>query len=436
MSNKLSRREFLKAAASAGTVAVAAASNISNLPVLGQGDYQGTIVILSASNAEQHQYLIDGIEANFPGVEVEWRGLTSERYTELFAAAEIAGDQIDIMDLNGQDLRRYAVGGRLKDLSDVDYLDRFRPVGLETYTIGGKLWAIPNGGISGFPFFFNRKALDAVGYEGDPETYDEIRDLAPELKAAGYAPFTHSGQNIYLWPIWQFWAYAQTSGNKPLEGTFNVLTGQAKFTDPDHLAGLEILHQYTVDGMFADAVNSLDVAAAQLSLTQGTAAFWYHHSSFVGVYRGGEYPDLDLSFVNPLRSVDDESIRRQLPGGTGWATGIYSRIDPSREAIAHAILDYMTTDALVAERNALSADAVSTNINIDPSDDPLAIRYGEISASEQFTYLDWYWPPEITRAYQEQQQAIVAGMASPSDAAEAIQEVMDELFEEGYEFEV
>ena len=117
MSNKFSRREFLKAAASAGMVAVAAASNISQLPVLGQGDYQGEIVILSASNAEQHQYLIDGIEANFPGVNVAWRGLTSERYTELFAAAEIAGDQIDIMDLNGQDLRRYAVGGRLKDLS-------------------------------------------------------------------------------------------------------------------------------------------------------------------------------------------------------------------------------------------------------------------------------------------------------------------------------
>ena len=434
MNQKLSRRDFLKAAA--GGAVYAAAANLGSLPALGQGDYQGSIVILSASNAEQHQYLIDGIEAAFPGIDVEWRGLTSERYTELFAAAEIAGDQIDIMDLNGQDLRRYAVGGRLKDLSDVTYLDRFRPVGLETYTIGGSLWAIPNGGISGFPFFVNRKALDAVGFEGDPESYQDLLDMAADLKAAGYAPFTHSGQNIYLWPIWQFWAYAQTSGNQPLQGTFNVLTGNAKFNDADHLAGLEILHQYTVDGMFSDGVNSMDVAAAQLSLTQGSAAFWYHHSSFVGVYRGGDYPELDLSFVNPLRSVDDASVRRQLPGGTGWATGIYSRIDPEREATAHAILDFMTTDDMVAQRNALSADAVSTNVNVEPSDDPLAVRYGEISAANQFTYLDWYWPPEITRAYQEQQQAIVAGMANPSDAADAIQEVMDELFADGYEFEI
>ena len=45
----------------------------------------------------------------------------------------------------------------------------------------------------------------------------------------------------------------------------------------------------------------------------------------------GEFPELDLSFVNPLRSVEDETVRRQLPGGTGWATGIYSRIAPERE---------------------------------------------------------------------------------------------------------
>lgn len=436
MSTKLSRRDFLKAAAGASGVLVAGATKLGSLPVLGQGDYQGSIVILSASPAEQHDFMIDGIEAAFPGIEVEWRGLTSERYTELFAAAEIAGDQIDIMDLNGQDLRRYAVGGRLKDLTEVDYLDRFRPVGLETYTIGGKLWAIPNGGISGFPFFVNVTALEAVGFEGDPESYQDLVDMADDLKAAGYAPFTHSGQNIYLWPIWQFWAYAQTSGNQPLQGTFNALTGQAKFTDPDHLAGLEILYQYTVDGMFVDSVNSLDVAAAQLTLTQGTAAFWYHHSSFVGAYRSGDYPNLDLSFVNPLRSVDDEMVRRQLPGGTGWATGIYSRVAPERESIAHDVLKFMTSDEMVVQRNALGADAVSTNVNVEPSDDPLAVRYGDISAANQFTYLDWYWPPEITRAYQEQQQAIVAGMANPSQAAEGVQEVMDELFAEGYEFEV
>ena len=435
MSAKLSRRDFLKAAAGAGGMMAAAASNIGSLPVLGQGDYQGDFVVLSLLDSSQVEDFIANIEETFPGIKVVWRGLTSERYTELFAAAEIAGDQIDIMDLNGQDLRRYAVGGRLKDLSDVDYLDRFRPIGLETYSIGGKLWAIPNGGISGFPFFYNKKAMEAIGFEGDPESYQQLLDMADDLKAAGYAPFTHSGLNIYLWPVWQFWAYAQTSGNRPVDGTFDVLTGNTKFTDAEHLAGLEILQAYTDDGMFVEGVNSMDVPAAQLSLTSGTAAFWYHWSGWFGAYSAGDFPELDLSFVNPLRSVDDESVRRQLPGGTGFATGVYSRVAPEREDLAFAVLDYMTTDEMVALRNAVFSDAVSTNHGVQPSDHPLSIRYGEISAPNQFVYLDWYWPPEITRAFQEQQQGIVAKTVTAGQAAENIQGVLDELYADGYEFE-
>jgi len=55
----------------------------------------------------------------------------------------VAGDQIDLMDLNGQDLRRYAVGGKLRDLSNIAFKDRFREVALKTYEISGKNWALP-----------------------------------------------------------------------------------------------------------------------------------------------------------------------------------------------------------------------------------------------------------------------------------------------------
>jgi raffinose/stachyose/melibiose transport system substrate-binding protein len=431
---QLSRRNFLKTTAGAAGAALLSSGPFALNIIKAQGDYQGKFVIMSAGNAEQNAGLIEGIQTQFPGIEVEWRGLTSERYVELFTASEVAGDQIDIMDLNGQDLRRYAVGGRMKDLSSLSYLDRFRPIGLETYTIQGTLWALPNGGISGFPFFVNRKALDAIGFEGDPESYQQLLDIAPDLKAAGYAPFVHSGQNIYLWPIWQFWGYAQTSANNAVEGTYSVLAGDTKFTDPEHVAALEFLYRYAQDGMFIDSVNSLDVPATQLAFAEGKGAFWYHHSSFVGAYRDGDFPNLDLSFIQPLRSVDDPNVMRQLPGGTGAATGIYAKVAPEREEIALAILDFMTSDEMVALRNEGSADAVSTNANVSPSDDPLALRYAEIGSPAQITYLDWYWPPEITRAFQEHQQALVAGTETPDVAAQGIQDAMDELYADGYEF--
>jgi raffinose/stachyose/melibiose transport system substrate-binding protein len=417
-------------AASPGTGSSAPAAEPS-----GEG-YQGKFVILSAGNQEQNAPLIEAIEAAHPGVEVEWRGLTSERYTELFAASEIAGDQIDIMDLNGQDLRRYAVGGKLKDLSDIPFTDRFREVGLETYTVNGKLWALPRGGIAGFMFYYNKKALEAIGVTEEPESYAQMIEMAPALKDAGYAPFTHSGKNIYLWPIWQFFSYAQTSGNAPVENTWKTLSGEMKFTDPEHVAALEILYNYAQDDMFIEGVNSLDNDGAWLTLSQGRAAFWYHHIGQVATYRGGEFPDLELSLIPPLRSVDDPNIRRQMPGGTGAADAIYANIAPERLDVAHSILDLMTSDQWVKWQNEAFTQPVSTNKNVQASDDPLALKYAEECAPNQFTYLDWYWPPEITRSFQENQQALVAGVKAPDQAAEDIQKVMDELFDEGYTFEI
>lgn len=442
---KLSRREFLRVGALTGVgltlVACApapgAAPQAGNAPAAasGSGPYQGKFVIMSAGNAEQNAPLIKGIEEAHPGIKVEWRGLTSERYTELFTASEVAGDQIDIMDLNGQDLRRYAVGNKLVDLSDIDYKDRFREVGLQTYTVKGKLWALPRGGISGFPFLYNKKILDQIGVTKEPETYTDLLQMAPELKKANYAPVVHAGKNIYLWPIWQFFAYAQTSKNDPVEQTFKVLSGQTKFTDADHVAGLEILSKYSSDGMFIEGVNSLDSDAAWIAFSQGKAAFWYNHSSAVSTYRAGKFPDLDMSLMPPLRSVEDGTVKRMLPGGTGSATCIYAKIAPERLDVARKILDLMTNDQWVKWANDLNKDPVSTNKNVEASTDELATKYAKECADNQFTYLDWYWPPEITRAFQENQQAIVAGTKNPDEAGASIQKALDDLYKDGYKFE-
>ena len=443
-SQTVSRRQFLRLGAMSGmglALAACAAPSPAGAPASeagseSAGPYQGDFVILSAGNPDQNAPLIEAIEEAHPGVKVVWRGLTSERYTELFAASEVAGDQIDLMDLNGQDLRRYAVGGKLKDLTDiVTYKDRFREVGLRTYTINDKLWALPRGGIAGFIFFFNKLALETIGVDKEPESYDELLEWAPDLKEAGYAPLTHSGKNIYLWPIWQFFAFGQTSGNQPVEKTWQILQGDAKFTDPESVAALEILHQYTQDEMFIDGVNSLETDGAWLSLSQGKAAFWYHHMGQVATYRDGDFPDLDLSLVAPLRSVNDESVQRLLPGGTGSADGIYANIAPERLDLAQSILDLMTSDEWVQWQNETFSQPVSTNQNVQASDDPLSLKFAEECAPLQFTYLDWYWPPEITRSFQENQQAIVAGLKNPEEAAQSIQDVMDDLYADGYEFQ-
>jgi hypothetical protein len=134
-------------------------------------------------------------------------------------------------------------------------------------------------------------------------------------------------------------------------------------------------------------------------------------------------------------SVDDAAIARQLPGGTGSALGIYADIKEERAGIAHQIIDVMTSDPVVKALNVQNGDPVSCNANVVASDDPLATMYAESCSPNQITYLDWFWPPEITRAFQENQQGLVAGSLSAEDAASSIQDTLDELYADGYEFE-
>lgn len=399
------------------------------------GSYQGKFVIVSIGDQKQNEPLIKGIQQAHPGAQIVWRTFPSERFTELFSAASVARDQIDLMDLNGQDLRRYAVGNQLLDMSNFVSRNRFTDVAQKTYTIKNKLWALPRGGSSGFPFFYNKKLLQQVGFTKDPSSYEDLKQLAPELKKIGAAPFTHAGKNIYLWPVWFFWAYAQATNNQAVEGTFKTLAGDVKFTAPEYVAALEMIYKYAQDGMFIQAVNSLDNDGAAVTFTQGKAAFYYNHSSFISTIRKGSFNKVDLSLTAPLLMGNDTAIKRELPGGTGNALGVYAKVDPSRKQLAIDIADLMTSDKWSKWASDLSADPASCNKNVTASTDPLAQKYARECAPIQTTYLDWYWPPEITKAFQQGIQSLITGTGKPNTAAQQIQKVMDGLRQDGYTFE-
>ncbi|MDQ3654052.1 MAG: ABC transporter substrate-binding protein [Chloroflexota bacterium] len=431
----VSRRTVLKAGAGMVTALGGSGAIVPGTLGAARQNYQGKFTVFSVRDVENSGPIVDAITAAYPDVEVEWRFATSERFVELFTAAEVAGDQIDLIDLNGQDLRRYAVGDRLADLSGLDYLDRFRPVGLETYTINDSLWALPWGGIGGFSFFYNQKLFDQIGATEPPQTYDDLLAMAPDLKAVGASPFVHNGQVIYLWPIWQFWAYAQTTGNRAIENTIATLKGEMKFTDPEHVAALEILYRFAQDELFNESVLSADRDAALLLFTQGKAAFYYTHTGTIGEYERGDFPELDMKLMPPVSAVADAAVERQLPGGTGSALTKYAKIEESRSALADEVMELITRDETVAWMNEFNGDPVSCNANVVASESPLALSYAETCSPLQITYLDWFWPPEVTRSFQENQQKLVSGDTNPEDAAAAIQQVLEDLYFDGYEFE-
>jgi raffinose/stachyose/melibiose transport system substrate-binding protein len=192
---------------------------------------------------------LKSFEAANSGITVKDTQYPSETFVSLFTAQQAAGKPADVLWLNGQDLRRYATNGTLLPLDDAGIdLSRFRTAALSTAQISGKTFGIPTGSISGFPLFFNRKVLKRAGMD-PPKSYEDLLALRDKLKPLGIKVFVHPGKVVYLWPVWFYTTFVQTSGNKANERTIEILTGKGKFTDPDVVQALDLVFRFAKDGL-------------------------------------------------------------------------------------------------------------------------------------------------------------------------------------------
>jgi raffinose/stachyose/melibiose transport system substrate-binding protein len=439
MKKDLSRRDFIKTTASVGAAAGLAGLLPRTVQAASSG-YQGKVtvygIIIPTPTQPGPTQLFKLFEQAHPGVTIENHGFTSERFVALFTAAQAAGEQIDLLYLNGQDLRRYALAGDLLPLNGLPYLDRFLPLGLKTYTINGKLWALPSGSVGGFPIFYNKALLDKF-HLAVPQTYNDLLTVGKALTKQGVSAYTHDGKDIYLWPVWFFTTYAQVTGNKSIEKTMATLQGNGKFTDPEVVEGLDLIFNLARNKIFSPDVLSLDTPGAQAEFLTGRAAFWLHYDGIISTVRQAAPPALNppgmYLDVTLFPSVGSTHIKREFPGGTGAAFGIYSKIAASRKPTALQLLNFCTTDAADAYLVKNGLATLGTNIHAKGSTDPVALKEKALLPNMNI-YLDWYWPPEVTQAFQQGIQAGVALSKSAKQVASDIQTVFEGLLKSGYKF--
>jgi hypothetical protein len=148
-------------------------------------------------------------------------------------AARIAHEPVDIIptgaNLVNSTLARSAA---LMDLTKLvtPFQERFRPGMLEPYTIGGHLWAIPYSQVSTSAIFYNQDLFRELGLDA-PKTYQDLVRVAAVIhKQKQIIPMIHQGKAAWMWPMWFFETYAQTSGNHSVALVQAFLRGERKFT--------------------------------------------------------------------------------------------------------------------------------------------------------------------------------------------------------------
>ncbi len=434
-SARFSRREFIRRSTIAGTsLGLSTMLPFSRLTAAESSKYTGDLVLLSQLGAAPDKALpklLDKFKAENPGVNTKLTLFPEEKFVAMYTAAQAAGEQIDVVLLNGQDLRRYAVAGALTSFDDLSYRDRFLPETLKPYTVRGHLWGLPTGAAGGFPIYVNMALLKKVGAEL-PKNYADLKAVSALLNKQGISAFTHPGKIIYMWPVWFFTTYAQSSGNKSEERTAEILSGKGKFTDPDVVEGLDLLFQFGRDKMFSPSLFSLDFPNALTEFTTGKAAFYLFHDSVAKQIMDSQPPNMELEMMLMPKLVE-QNVKSQFPGGMGGVITLPSKVESSRRAVALKLIDSLTQDDSDALNVQLNGGAIPVNANAKPLDVPVYAKEKNL-LGQMTIYLDWNWPPEITRAFQEGIQLGLAGRATAPAVAKNIQSILERLVQGGYTF--
>jgi len=429
MTLNLTRRHYLL-----GTAAFAAAAALPRVSFGQELTYKGDINMYSLVRTppdEALAALIQSFEAAHPGITIKTTSYPSETYVALLTAAQQGGEPIDIMFLNGQDLRRYAVDGTAVELDGKTNLDRFRPGALSTGQVGGKTYGLPYSSIGGFPLIANAKILEDKGLKM-PETYADLIAIRDALAGSDIKVFTHPGKNIYLWPVWFFTTFGQTSGNKSVERTAEILSGAGKFTDPDVVEGLDKIFQFGRDKLLTQEIFSMDTPQALAEFAAGRALFWMHHESVLAEINGQNPPAVKLD-VTLMPKLVEADVHANYPGGPAAIIAIDSKAAPERQAAAMAFIDWITSDEANGPIVKFNNGTVPVNKATGAFGGPVVDKLVGLS-DNLVTYLDWNWPPEITRVFQEGIQAGVAGQGTAAEVAASAQAQLDKLVANGYAF--
>ncbi|MEW5866954.1 MAG: extracellular solute-binding protein [Bacillota bacterium] len=379
--------------------------------------------------------IAEGFEAENPGIEVVWR-LEGEWKDSLqrMMTARLAGEQMDVIVAAANPTNSVYVREKLlMDLTEVigDIRKRVDPAALEAFTIGGRIWAIPHSCMSTSAWYYNKAIFKKYGLE-EPKTYSDMVAIARKLNQAGVIPAVHQGKNPWMWPMWYFETFAQTSGNKSVELTIQNLMGKRKFTSPEDVQALEAIANFVKDGILGKGVLDTDWEGMRSAFVTGKAAMYYGGSwELPWLLANAKGMDIGI-FEFPLIK---QGVISQHGGGPDQGLAISSSISPKRFNLALKFIEYCTRDNPANMWLAPMEPIATTHVNGPKSSNPIAREMATQFVPHTIRFLDWIWPLEVSQAFQQAIQSVVAGVRTPQEAMQVVQKAYDDLVAKGYRFD-
>jgi raffinose/stachyose/melibiose transport system substrate-binding protein len=262
-----------------------------------------------------------------------------------------------------------------------------------------------------------------------PQTVDELRQIADDLKGQDIIPFAFGDQE--QWPAGHIFSIG-ASNVLGREGLDEIFYGNGRWDTPEIIAAIDLMfRQFVENGYYPEGVNAITYDDANNLFYSGQAAMnptgtWLVPTIVESVQ------DFEVGFF-PFPSIDGSSI--SPPAGVG--AGYFVPKNAQNQEGAITFIDYLleeSTERLAMEKfNTIPAHPVDTGgLDVPELFKQVLADLAQEGQSESFGYnIDVLAPQNFNEVMFTGFQEVLNGSRSAEEQATALQEAWAEAKRQG-----
>ena len=280
-------------------------------------------------------------------------------------------------------------------------------------TYNGTVYGIPDQ-VEEIVVYYNKDLVTEV-----PETVDELRQIADELRGRGSIPFAFGDQE--QWPAGHMFSIG-VSNVLGREGLENVLYADGRWDTPEVETTIDLLFKdFVQSGYYPEGLNALSYDEANALFYSGEAAM-----NPTGTWLVSEIvqtaQDFEVGFF-PFPSIQDSGI--SPPAGVG--SGLFVAKEASNLQGAIEFIDYLLEDStarlIIEKLNVIPAQPLNPKgLDVPELFKEVLEDFSESSQAKSFGYnIDVLAPQNFNEVMYDGFQEVIGGVRSPEEQADALQ---------------
>jgi len=294
-------------------------------------------------------------EKDHPNVRIERENLFDEPFHDKTRAYAAAGELPDVLYVWPSGRSDYLHDQHLlKDLTPFINRDGIKnlylPLTMDpSQQQAGYMAMIPQGITTTHAFFINMEVLNDCGLQ-PARNYAELKAQVPVLRAKGYETVLIPAQSDWVMQSCLFSMIAGRFGGADWHE--KILSGQAKFTDPDFVNALDFVRQLYADNVILRTAVGVDYGEGPGMFANNQGAYYIDGDWRVGAFLTD--PDTRQALIPPAKQNNIRiSVFPDIPGakinssssvilGVGYAMSAAIPSGSAREQAAWDLVKYMT----------------------------------------------------------------------------------------------